>query len=691
METKNSTIGKYFRHKKKLTKNDSSFVAPYFPPERQRYWEQMSAKGLKLNKVWFGTFKTKNGGEYGGFYATEDIQPNDILMWVPRSCLVTAQNAWESPLKTIFEENPEYFFSGKTNEYYQTLQPILEQNPDYYCPFRNNTWEFRMLLVYCLYEHSKGKESEWFNMFENFPVFETATYWPDEFLNQIEDKASIRLAKIAKKNFEEEAKAIADIAKKYPTILKSEFFTYEKIKWMYISLFTRHDEVPLKYISICIIGEFFNHERVRVHDYKNTVNPEEEDITNTTGNIKGESYYSLNDEHAESTDGSYGSIELDSESDFDYEKELAEMKVEVDDKTKVDGQEEKKQEESKSDQSLELKIKEINDYLANNLNWGDSFTIFFVNQIVSYLAKLQSQFQEGKITLPDALKAITEVEASTSNFQREAWKHYTEVLSKDLEDIRLEQFEQLKRESEKLKEIPSRTFTDDQDWGKENLGLMSKEKFEKESQVYVFYGRMSNRYLLVNYGAALEYNKYDNVHFKFPYFKYLDANTWLIEKIKSFKMSKMIKLKARRRKFAMELLTFYKAINWKYQTNSVSELFYPQNLELELKALYSMKEQYENFLSSRKRSEAELNERLKDPKLDYREYFATVLNLEQQRGINFHLKAVLVLIEILKRLKGGAKLEEALLRVDDLETAEQYERNRNFFSNYMKLFSSIKE
>ena len=66
-------------------------------------------------------------GEYGGFYATEDIEPDDIIMWIPRALLITAQNAWQSPLKQIYQENPEYFISPKNNAYYLALQSILEQ------------------------------------------------------------------------------------------------------------------------------------------------------------------------------------------------------------------------------------------------------------------------------------------------------------------------------------------------------------------------------------------------------------------------------------------------------------------------------------------------------------------------------------------------------------------------------------
>ena len=152
-------------------------------------------------------------------------------------------------------------------------------------------------------------------------------------------------------------------------------------------------------------------------------------------------------------------------------------------------------------------------------------------------------------------------------------------------------------------------------------------------------------------------------------------------------MSKVKKFAARRRKFSIELMTFFKAINWRYGTHSLDELFYPKNLELELKSLSMMKELYEDHLKECKNSEDELSNRLKDAKVGYRECFAIILNLERQRGIRFHLNAVLILMEVVKRLQQGAPFEKAIQRVPELETAEEERRYRNFFKNYTGKFS----
>ena len=674
---KYASIGAYLRSKKKLGKNDSTFVCEDLPPKKQKFLSAMAAKGLKLNKVSLGAFKMKNGAQYSGFYAKEDINPDDIIMQIPRSLLITAQNAWMSPLKQIFLENPDYFTPTKTTFYYQSLQFILDRNPDYYCPFRHNDWEFRMILFYFLYEHSKGKDSEWFDLFECLPTeFDTASFWPDDKLELLEDKAMIRLAKLGRRCFEDEAKQILEIASKYPTILKSEYFTYEKIKWLYICFFTRHYEEPLEYLTYVPIGEFFNHERMNTHEFLY-------DEAKSTHGVQIE--VSIQDnlgseekDDGDTTDGTYGSLEHDNESDFEYEKGTELIKTELNSESKAlsfkSGEESDKIEEI-----LRGKLEEIYDFLENKLDWGDPFTIFYVKEIYSHLERSKESVREGKVSIDEFLETVANVTKANSQFQKEAWRYYQDALNQDPAAVILEQFESQNRENKKTKPIPSRVFTEDQNWDTKSLGFKAGEKIEKEAQLYLYYGRMSNRYLLVNYGAALEYNKYDNVHFKIPYFGYLDENARIIQKIQDFKMSKFKKFKVRRRKFSIELLNFYKATAWRYSVNTVEELIFPRNLGLELKALDSMKTLYEDFFKNCKSGEDELALRLKDPSIDYREYFATVLNLERQRCVRFHYKAVLVLIEILKRLKSGSKLDVALLRVDDCETAEQCPRNRAFF------------
>ncbi len=56
----------------------------------------------------------------------------------------------------------------------------------------------------------------------------------------------------------------------------------------------------------------------------------------------------------------------------------------------------------------------------------------------------------------------------------------------------------------------------------------------KHAQVYFCYGRLSNRMMLMRYGMALEYNKYDHVHVRVEYLEHLieEGNTELLSKLK---------------------------------------------------------------------------------------------------------------------------------------------------------------
>ena len=681
---KATTIGKFLRAKKHVTADDFNFVGEDMPPSRKRYLDSLIPKGLKMNKLSVGKFKGKNGSQYCGIYATEEIYKGETVMEIPHNLLITARDAWESPLKFIFQENPDYFNPTTPNKLMDSLQFILEQKTDYYFPFRYNLWEFRMNLVYFVYELSRGEESPLYDIFENIPkVIDTAAFWEEDELQLLEDKSLVRFAKLARETFEDEAKSVMELASRYPTILKKEYFTYENIKWMYLALYTRQYEAPLKYQGYAPIGEYLNHETIGVVEY----------MPKTDGVTADKSKYvetKTEEDDGNTSDDTIKSVEQDYDSDFEYDKE------EVPVKETVIFEEKKEQEEPEetnlfaAEEALRTRATQIRNIIVNELNWGDHITVFFANQVLTHLRVIDNDLQNGKISLEEADKQVTEAESQLAAFSKEITKYHEEALlwPKEL-SARLEQFRTIDRRLRKPIIPLEKRRSEDENWeenAKRSLGLKAICNYKKNAQIHLFYGRNSNRFMLVHYGAAVEYNKYENVHFKFPYFKSL-TDKWLLEKVKYFKMSKVKKLKVRRRKFALELATYYKALNWKAGVHTVDDLFYVKDLGLELKALGMMKDLFEEFLENCKNTEEELEAILKDPKTHYRVYFATITNLERQRCIRFHLKALLVLIEILNRLMNGEKIEQAMVRVPELETVEEHGRNRNFFLNYMNRFA----
>lgn len=652
--TNKYSVGKYLRKKKNLRKKDSSFVRPEKDPELEAYLDFLKSNGAIMNKVDIGRFKIHNGLEYTGVYATEDIDSDSILMEVPRKLLLTTYHAWFSELK-----------------------PIFKQYPDYYSPYKTSSWEDHMLLTYILCEYGRGQESEWYYLIKMLPrEIDYVIFWSDEELELLEDRSLVRLAKKTRKDFEEEAKALLDIAEKHPDILKKEFFTYENIKWIYIHLTTRCFGKYFEHVTMVPMAELFNHECTDVYyDFRynegNPARPKDHKFDDPKKITQEEM------DEFESSDGSYDSVEQDEDSDFEYEKDGDTGPIY------------KKAQIPQDDDSEEIfdTIKEIRKFFVTKLNWVDSMTLSYIKEVSFYLDDLEKSFSQGKLSVKDAKKALEEIEADNTLFKNSMWKYYKEDLGMEDGDIKLQQFETFKRGLKKEEKLPKELFDEDKEWKKDKFDAFVmkaswKDQFEKESQVFFCYGRLSNRLMLLRYGIALEFNKYDHVHFKLPYFEYLNGNTWLLGEIKSYQVPKVKKFKLRRRKFEYDLLNFYKSVNWKYKAHSIDDLFNPKNAHLELQALKMMKNLLEESLKKCKKSEEELEATLRDPKVGYHEYFAEVLNLERQRCLRFHYKAVVVLIEIVQRLKNGVKFEAALERVPEFEKEAEYHRNRVFFYDY---------
>ncbi len=54
---------------------------------------------MKLGPLEFGIFVTRNGLQYPGFIATQDIPANSVLLRVPVDCLLTTRDAFLSEIQ----------------------------------------------------------------------------------------------------------------------------------------------------------------------------------------------------------------------------------------------------------------------------------------------------------------------------------------------------------------------------------------------------------------------------------------------------------------------------------------------------------------------------------------------------------------------------------------------------------------
>ena len=654
-----NSIGKFLRKKKSLRSKDPNFIREDVPPKLQDYLDLLHSKGARMNKVSVGRFKTKNNLEYTGIFAKEEINSDQILMEIPQKLLLTTRHAWFSPMREVFK-----------------------QHLDFFSPHRASGWEDRMLLTYLIYEYSRGKESEWYYLLDNLPrEIDYVIFWDESELTLLEDESLQRSARGVRRSFEEEAAELIKIARQHPELMQPEAFTYDNIRWIYTHITTRCFGNYFQYVTMVPMAELFNHECTDVyydfrHNEDNPHKPADENFPEpkklTQDEIDG----------FDTSDGSYDSVERDRDSDFEYDDHISEFALTSTKKKALED------DDSLFMGEVKAKIQETREYVTTQLNWCDTLTVFYIKEVLNHLDELEKRHIAGKMKLSAVKKELAAVEGSITTFREMIWRHYKEVLNMKDDEIKLGQLESGTRGKGKGETDPNKEFKDDEDWAEDKMDhfimkASSQDQFEQGSQVYFCYGRLSNRKMLLRYGMALEYNKYDHVHFKLPYFSYIDSNAWLISKLKEHKVSKFKKLKARRRSFNPQLVNFYKAAAWRYKSHSIEELLEPKNSDLELIGLEGVKKLFDDYLSSCKHGEAELEKMLYDENIGYHEYFAVVFNLERQRCIRFHFRATLVLIEIMRRLTKSLKLNFALVRVDELETEEEFHRNRFFLSKYI--------
>ena len=106
-------IGKHFLKKKKVYLEDTFSKPLDTPTIMQEYLDKCKAEGLEINKLEFGLFKAKNGFEYEGFRATEDINSSDILIKVPKKLVLTTKICLFSDIQKVVKENLKFFTAQK--------------------------------------------------------------------------------------------------------------------------------------------------------------------------------------------------------------------------------------------------------------------------------------------------------------------------------------------------------------------------------------------------------------------------------------------------------------------------------------------------------------------------------------------------------------------------------------------------
>ena len=201
--SKRYTIGKYLRHKKRIHKKDPKGTVVSPPKALQEYIDYLKSHGAIISKLDYAQFQLKNGLPYTGLIATDKIVTDEIVVRIPRQLILSTKTAFFSEVRPVFLDHPKFF-----------------------SPYFTSTWEDHMLLVYLLYEYSKGEKSSWYHLLNNLPRdIDYVVFWEEEDLTDLEDTTIQRLARRRRKQYDQDEAFVIETIKKYPGLLDPDVFT----------------------------------------------------------------------------------------------------------------------------------------------------------------------------------------------------------------------------------------------------------------------------------------------------------------------------------------------------------------------------------------------------------------------------------------------------------------------------------
>ncbi|CAD8199077.1 unnamed protein product [Paramecium pentaurelia] len=715
---KRHSIGKKFRKIKALKKADPQAIIPEAPEQLQKYIQELTSKGLKINKVQYAMFQTKNGLSYPGLIATEPIMPKDTLVSLPKELLLTTLHAFESPLKQIFVEYPQ-LFSPK----------FLPQ------------WEDYQFLAYLLYEYQRGPESKWHLLISNLPRdIDYAVFWRPEDQAFLEDKYLVKLAKKQHQDFMVAFNTLKYITDKYRNLFKPGTVTLENAIWLYTHIVSRSfGGQGLKYVTMVPFCELFNHEQVDVcYDlsYKDR-SSNYDDVFMSKKIVKGQEDVDVDDLSLSSSDNSQGSEDDISDSEFvmgDYDeyqefdfdsyknssfrnfhenlRRMSEIKPLPNEEQEEFYQRVQNQQQFLNKFRKEFNIKlniqrdvfqlaiDCKSFLFKNIDFGDNYSIFFLGQVFQVLdATIHDFFKEDKSSAI-AREDIKKVHITCTVYKDYLYGFLNNVMKQPIQQ-KINLFAQkigrrLTRGFETVEQVLSQPVDRrcefyKSDWERDkfvNFHMRTRDPFEKGSQVYFCYSRLSNRQMLLKYGMALEYNKYDSTFLRVEYLKYLKNKEaiWIVHR---FKLNKFKRFKLKFTVPPYGLIVFCKSVNWTLYENSIDTLFKINDLKLERKALLLARQILVEENSKFKDTIEELEKQLYDQSVGYHEYFAIVYRLERLRLYRYNINLINICIVVLDKIMNGVPFLEAIQKTE--YDNEFYETNRNVLNTYFEQMRSTKQ
>lgn len=221
--------------------------------------------------------------------------------------------------------------------------------------------------------------------------------------------------------------------------------------------------------------------------------------------------------------------------------------------------------------------------------------------------------------------------------------------------------------------------------------------FPKGSQVFLCYGRMSNRDMLKRYGFCIPHNKYNYLYIKlrlepndqdFAYRKYVLRKFFSIDDPDHDKKAMDISSRHFRvyfQKLNTKVLKFIKILTFNVHEDDISCIVETRSLSLEYISLQRLKKVYEEFLESFPTTVKEDSRIMKEDahKLTGNKFFALVYRSEMKKILTNQINLIKIVLHILERLMKGLTLDFAVTRVFELESKKEFVVNRMMIDNYL--------
>jgi hypothetical protein len=211
----------------------------FLPPDAKTssFFAWASSLGIRISPKLSYPVRFPPG--YLGFRALSLISPCEDLLWAPNSAMLTTK------LMSI----PQ-------------LEPIFAAHPSLFAP-PDRAHEDNRMLVFLLFEQSKGEASMWQPYFSFLPQdVETIIDWNDDQLDELQDKEFEFDSKFRRERDFKGNTELGNVLRAYGEMFREELLGVENINWLWKILCTRSYGPCIPYSGLIPVADLFNHGNV---------------------------------------------------------------------------------------------------------------------------------------------------------------------------------------------------------------------------------------------------------------------------------------------------------------------------------------------------------------------------------------------------------------------------------------------